>query len=456
MSKNSQYITNSRGNRPLFKISLFILILILMLLSFGAGLYMAAQNDLAREVAREEAVYLGKLIGKYSEPEKGKIQQDINFELYWDLWDTLKENYVDSGEITDKKLFYGSLKGMTEAVGDPYTVFMDPQKSREFEESMTGTFEGIGAEVGIKDEILTIIAPLEGMPAEEAGLKAGDKVLEVDGESTEDMTLDEAVNKIRGEEGTEVVLTIFRKGEKESREISITRGVIHVNSINTKMREDGIYEIEVTNFNSDTLNLFNKAVEEALDKKAKGIILDLRNNPGGYLTTSIEVASEWVESGLILSEKFSSGEDNEYKALGRARLSNIPTVVLVNLGSASASEIVAGALQAHDKAVIIGEQTFGKGSIQSLSTFGDGSSAKITVAKWFTPGGRSISEEGIAPDIKVEYTLKDYENENTPQKDKAIEVLNKIIAGEMSPADFNTDNSVQATSTQATTTQKNN
>ncbi len=457
MSKNSKYIVRTRGKHILLSVSFFILVLVLLLFSFGAGLYMAGKNEVARDLARKEAIYAGKLMGKYSEPEEGKIQQDIKFDLYWDLWDTLKEKYVDSKEITDKQLFYGSLKGMTEAVNDPYTVFMNPQKTQKFEESMTGTFEGIGAEVGIKNDVLTIIAPLDGMPAKKAGLKAGDKVLEVDGESTKKMTLDEAVNKIRGEEGTEVVLTILREGEKESREVSITRGVIHVKSVQSTWLKDGVFKIEISNFNSDTLTLFNKKAKEALNKQAKGIVLDLRNNPGGYLSTSIEIASDWVENGLILSERFGNGEVNEYKARGMSRLDDIPTVVLVNRGSASASEIVAGALQAHNEAIVVGEQTFGKGSIQSLSTFGDGSSVKITVAKWFTPGGRSISEEGIAPDIEVEYTLEDYEKDRTPQEDKAMEVLDKMTKGELSPEDFDIATSAPATSTPATSTlEKNN
>jgi len=401
-----------------------------MLVSFASGLYLAGNNEVMEDLAKKEAIYLGKVLGKYSEPNQGQIQQDVDFDLYWNLWDTLKEKYVDGEGVTDKKLFYGSLKGMTEAVGDPYTVFMNPQKNREFQESMSGTFEGIGAEVGIKDEVLTIIAPLEGMPAQKAGLKAGDKVLEVNGESTKDMSLDEAVNKIRGEEGTEVTLIILRNGENETREITITRGVIQVKSIKTNLREDNIYEIEISNFNDDTLNLFNEAIGEILKEDPRGIVLDLRNNPGGYLDTSVEVASEWVETGVIVKEKFGDGESSDYKARGRARLAGYPTVVLVNRGSASASEIVAGALQDQEEAIIVGEKTFGKGSVQNLNRFGDGSAVKITIAKWLTPEGRSISEEGIEPDIKVDYTLEDYEADKTPQKDRAIEVLNKLINGE--------------------------
>lgn len=427
---SSHYVVQERGSRILFRVSITILILILMLISFGSGLYFSGKDQVMEDLAKEEAIYLGKLTGKYSEPEKGAIQQDIDFNLFWELWDSLKTRYVDQDEITDKRLFYGALKGMTEAVGDPYTVFLDPQKTRSFNESMSGTFEGIGAEVGIKDGVLTIIAPLAGMPAEKAGLKAGDMVLAVNEEPTKDMTLDEAVNKIRGEEGTDVTLTILSQDSEETKDLTITRGVIKVDSVKTEILNGNIYKIEISNFNDDTEMLFNKAVEEIISKDIKGIILDLRNNPGGYLDTSVEVSSEWVEEGAVVIERFSDGSDKKYEARGMARLKDYPTVVLVNMGSASASEIVSGALQDYGEGIILGEKTFGKGSVQSLEPFSDGSSVKITVAKWLTPNGNSISEEGISPDIEVEYTLEDYKEDKTPQMDEAIKTLNKMINGE--------------------------
>jgi carboxyl-terminal processing protease len=268
------------------------------------------------------------------------------------------------------------------------------------------------------------------MPAEKAGLKAGDMVLAINEESTKDMMLDEAVNKIRGEEGTDVTLTILSQDSEETRDITITRGVIKVDSVKTEILEGNIYKIEISNFNDDTEMLFNKAVEEILSKDIKGIILDLRNNPGGYLDTSVEISSEWIEEGPVVIERFSDGTEKNYEARGLARLKNYPTIVLVNMGSASASEIVSGALQDYEEGVILGEKTFGKGSVQSLEPFSDGSSVKITVAKWLTPNGVSISEEGISPDIEVEYTLDDYKEEKTPQMDEAIKTLNKMINGE--------------------------
>ncbi len=403
--------------------SLIILAIVLIFVGYGAGLYSAGQSEVVREMAKKEAVYLGKILGKYNQPQKGILTQDIDFDLFWDVWGVLEREYVDRDKLNEKEMFYGALKGMVNAAGDPYTVFMDPKLALEFEESMTGTFEGIGAEIGIRKEILTIIAPLSGMPAESAGLRAGDKVYAIDGESTAGISIDEAVNKIRGPKGTDVILTISRNGLGAAEDITITRGTIIVKSVNTELRDDNIFVIELSNFNNDTMGLFNKAVNEIIKNNPRGIILDLRNNPGGYLDTAVEVASEWVEDGVIVSEAFDDNNKDEFLARGRARLKDYKTVVLVSQGSASASEIVAGALQDYEKAVIVGMQTFGKGSVQTLEEFKDGSSVKITVAKWLTPKGNYINKEGITPDEEVDLTLEDYEEGLDPQLDKAVELL---------------------------------
>jgi len=415
---------NIQNKGKLKKLLGIFVILLLVLLSFLAGLFFSGKNEVLKEMAKKEAIYIGKVIGLYSEAKPGILSQDINFDLFWETWDALKRDYVDQEKLDDKKMFYGALKGLVASVGDPYTVFMDPKVTQEFSEDMAGTFDGIGAEIGIKNEVLTIIAPLPDMPAEKAGLKSGDKVLAIDGESTAGIFIDEAVNKIRGQKGTDVVLSIFREGFEEYKDITITRGTIVVQSINTKFLENNeIFLLEISNFNSDTEFLFNKAVREILDSNAKGIILDLRNNPGGYLDTSIEVASEWVDDNIVVIEKYSDETQTDHLSRGRPRLAEIPTIVLVNQGSASASEIVAGALQDYKKAVILGEETFGKGSVQSLESLKDGSSIKITVAKWLTPSGRSINDEGIMPDETVELTLEEYNEDKDSQMDKAIEII---------------------------------
>ncbi len=429
--KNSSKMGIKNSN-ILVKAFLIMFILFLMIFMFIAGMYLPGKSEIIRELAKNNTLYIGEVLGTYSEANN-KIEQNVNFNLYWDVWDELKKEYVDKGKIDEKQLFYGSLEGMVNALNDPYTVFMNPEENTNFKESMSGEFEGIGAEVGIKDNVLTIIAPLDGMPAEKAGLKSGDKVFNIDGESTKNMTLNEAVTKIKGEKGTNVVLTIFRKSSNETKDITITRGVITLKSVKTTIRDDGFFIIKIINFNNNTLDEFNKAVQEVILKKPKGIIIDLRNNPGGYLDTAVEVASEWVEDGPVVIESFgksSQKDDILYKARGIARLKDYPTVILVNQGSASASEIVAGAISDYNKGVIVGTQTYGKGSVQTIKDFQDGSSVKVTIAKWLTPNGVSISEKGIEPDVIVDYSMEDYQNNKTPQMDKAIEVLNKIIDGE--------------------------
>lgn len=409
--------------RIIKKIALAVLILILIVASFGAGFYLPGRYEVMRELAKKEAVYLGKVLGKYSQPGPGILAQDVNFDLFWDVWDTLKREYVDKEKLNEKEMFYGALKGMVESTGDPYTVFMDPKTAQEFAESFTGSFEGIGAEIGIRNEIVTIISPLAGSPAEKAGLKAGDKIYAINGESTAGFSIEEAVRKIRGPKGTEVTLTISRDGMEKAEDIIIKRDVIVIKSVKTELKDNKIFVIEVSSFNDDTRNLFEKAVNEAIKTNPKGIVLDLRNNPGGYLETAVDIASEWIDKGIVVTEEFSSTNKNEFESRGRARLKDYPTVVLVNQGSASASEIVAGALQDYGKAKIIGMKTFGKGSVQTVDDFKDGSSIKITVAKWLTPQGHYINEQGIKPDIEVDMAEEDYNAGKDPQMEKAIEEL---------------------------------
>ncbi|MDO8261294.1 MAG: S41 family peptidase, partial [Candidatus Magasanikbacteria bacterium] len=340
-----------------------------------------------------------------------------------EVWDRLEENYVDQDKISEKEMFYGALQGLVASLGDPYTIFMDPKVSKEFDDDLSGTFEGIGAEIGMKDDILTVIAPLPETPAEKAGIKAGDKIFAINGESAAGLSVSQAVEKIRGPHDTEVILTIVHNGFSKPEDIKIMRSVIVVKSIKTELRKDGIFVITVTSFNDDTKELFDKAVLEAFQSNPKGVILDLRNNPGGYLDTAIEMASEWVEDGTIVSEKYSDDNKIEHSSRGRAMLKDIKTVALVNQGSASASEIVAGALQDYGKATIIGRQTYGKGSVQSLINLEDGSSLKVTIAKWLTPKGRSINDEGVAPDYDVDFSNEDYEADLDPQMDAAVSFI---------------------------------
>lgn len=406
------------------RLSLIILAILLLATSFASGLYVAGKSEAAMELARKEVEYTGKVLDKYGLPRKNELSQDVSFDLFWDVWDTLKKEYVDKNKLNEKEMFYGAIKGMVASVGDPYTVYMDPMVAQEFANDLAGTFDGIGAEIGIRNEVLTIVAPLSGSPAEKSGLHAGDKVLAINGTSTAGITVDEAVSQIRGPKGTQVTLTILREGFTATKDITITRDKIIVKSINTEMK-DKVLVIKVSNFNDDTSDLFAKAVQQAVKENPKGIILDLRNNPGGYLETAIDMASAWIEEGVIVSEQFSDDKKNDFLARGKARLKDFRTVVLVNQGSASASEIVAGALKDNKKATLVGEKTFGKGSVQTLDEFKDGSTIKVTIAKWLTPNGDNINEQGIKPDIEVELKPEDYDQGKDPQMDKALEILNK-------------------------------
>jgi len=394
-------------------------------LSFSAGLVFANKNTIIAKLAEKETNFTGQLIGKYSKAKNAKLSADVDFNLFWDVWDLLHKDFVQQDKLNDKELFYGAISGMVAAASDPYTVFMNPLQSNEFSNDLAGTFEGIGAEIGIKKNELTVIAPLPESPAIKAGLRAGDKILAIDKAATQGMTVDQAVSKIRGAKGTEVILIINREGFEKPKEFKIKRDIIVVKSVKSEMRADKIFVVTISNFNNDTEALFNKAVSQAVETNPKGIILDLRNDPGGYLDTAIEVASEWIEDGVVVTEKFSDQKKNEYLARGLARLKDFRTVVLINQGSASASEIVAGALQDTGKATVVGMQSFGKGSVQVLENLNDGSAVKITVAKWLTPKGNNINEQGIKPDEQVDLTDKDYQDNKDPQLDKAVEILNK-------------------------------
>ncbi len=402
--------------------SLFIVVAIIAS-AFVGGFYIG-KNEREIVVVNEkgEPLESGEVDIRPSEV-KFYLSRDVDFDIFLDVWNMLKERYVDQ-PVSETKLFYGALSGMVSVLDDPYSVFMEPKISEEFTESLNGRFEGIGAEIAIKHDVLTVVSPLDGSPAEKAGLQAKDSILKIDDVSTEKMSLNEAVNRIRGEKGTQVVLSVLHEGESEIVDIPITRDTIKVKSVKWEMKEDGIAYIYMRNFNTDTTSLFNSISKEVIEKDPKGIIFDLRNNSGGFLQTAIDVASAWVEDDLIVSER-SNDRYKEYQSHGKPILKGIPTVVLVNGGSASASEIVAGALQDYGLAYIIGEQTFGKGSVQVLEELPDGSSVKFTIAKWYTPLDRSIDEEGITPDEEVELTEEDFSEYRDPQLDRALEYLSE-------------------------------
>lgn len=408
---------NKQPNNLNRNVSIVILSLICVGTAFFAGFSFGTNNQDSS---------LGSLVNeRFTAQERTK---DIDFNLFWSAWDYLQKEYVDGGNLTEKDLFYGAMRGLVGATDDPYSSFLSPEEAREFEEDLSGSFEGIGAEIGIRDNVLTIISPLEDMPAIKAGLQAGDKIYAIDGEDTTGISIEAAVKKIRGPKGSDVTLTIGRSEEDKPMEIVITRDRVVVKSIIVTFREeDGVAVIRVANFNGETRTAFAQAVDQVLIEKPKGLILDMRNNPGGYLETAVAMASYWVDSGPIVIEEFGDGRRDEHQAIGNSPLADFKTVVLINQGSASASEIVAGALRDYEKALLVGKKSFGKGSVQALKPLKDGSIMKITTAKWLTPNGSYIHDEGIMPNIEVDRTMEDREANLDPQFDKALEELKAMF-----------------------------
>ncbi|MEX0748473.1 MAG: S41 family peptidase [Candidatus Saccharimonadales bacterium] len=355
------------------------------------------------------------------ETENQQLPEDLNYDSVERVYDLLRKNYA--GELSETELIEGMKSGLVAASGDPFSEYLNQAAANELEQSLQGEFSGIGAEIGIRQEQLVVIAPLDGTPAAQAGLRAGDMIVGIDGEDTTRMSVHDAVVKIRGEEGTEVVLTIARSGQSLE-EITLTRAVIEIPSVESELLEGDVAYIELVRFGEDSADRFREAAHKMKAAGAESIILDVRNNPGGYLDVAVAITSEFLTAGTVVVEE-RRGE--KVIATERAQsggvLIGMPTVVLVNGGSASASEIIAGALQDQGVATVIGEQTFGKGSVQQLLQIGGGDILRVTIANWYTPEGENINKEGITPDEEVELTSEDFEAENDPQLDRALEIL---------------------------------
>ncbi len=379
----------------------------------------------------------GVYLGYSNRPEIGKITvlfnketqkpYPVDFSPFWTAWNLVESKYVSRGIIDSQNMVWGAIEGMVKSLDDPYTVFFPPKEAELFETSIKGQFQGIGIEIGMRDKILTVISPLKDTPAYRAGLKAGDKILKINSTSTLDMAVDEAVFLIRGKGGTEVVLTILSEGESEPREVKIVRDVIKIPTLETEQKEGGIFLIKLYNFSENSTEIFRGALREMIDSGSGKLILDLRGNAGGYLEASVDIASWFLPAGkIVVREDFGNGEEKPYRSRGYDIFKNLPFVILVNQGSASAAEIVAGALQEHKIATLVGEKTFGKGSVQELASITANTSLKITIARWLTPEGKSISDNGLMPDIEVKMTKEDIEAGRDPQMEKAIELLEKI------------------------------
>lgn len=414
-----------------FKIlrNIFI-ILSISAISYGIGYRFGQKN------VNFTSLGLGQPFNSYQIPTGSNTNHQIDLSLFWDVWDRLSVNFIKKENLDPQKMLYGAISGMVSSLDDPYTVFLTPNQNKDTKEELGGSFTGIGAQLGLKDKRIVVIAPLSGTPAEKAGIKPGDWILEIEGKTTENLTLPEAVSKIRGPKGTKVNLTILHEKEEKPVKVQIVRDTIMVKSVEWEMLNEklktnpptggekfnNIAYLKLSRFGDETDKEWETTISNIKNQRSKirGIILDLRNNPGGYLTGSIFVASEFLPLGkTVVIQENANGTKQTYTVDRQGSLLDVPLVVLVNKGSASASEIVAGALKDYKRAKIIGEKTFGKGSIQESQELPDGSGLHITTAKWLLPLGTWINGSGIEPDIKVEL------NEKEPEKDTQL-----IRAGE--------------------------
>lgn len=409
---------NIAPNRP----RTFFIYVLVAVLSFGLGWQATSFGffgDASVKVEKNSSV-LDPIL-------KTQNGNNIDMELFWAVWNELKDKYIDIDTVKDENMAYGAIKGMVKALDDPFTVFMTPEESRQFNDSLEGKLEGIGAELTVKDKNLVIVSPLRKSPAEKAGLKSGDIIYKIDGEAAAEMTLVDAIMKIRGKKGTTVTLTIVREDLDKPFDVSIVRDSIDIESVTVEKLDDDIVYISVNQFNEKTNDQFGKAISELILDEPKGLIVDLRYNGGGYLDIAVQLLSYLLPSNtsaVIIKER---GKEDEIKYTnGNPKLLNVPLVVIINDSSASASEILAGAIQDHERGVILGTKSFGKGSVQEVQNFADGSSMRLTIAKWFTPKERSIDHTGLVPDIVVEMKEEDIKKEYDAQKEAAIKYLKDL------------------------------
>ncbi len=362
----------------------------------------------------------------------------VDFAPVWKSWHVINEKFVSASTtdlVSNEDKVWGIIQGLASSLDDPYTVFLPPEDNEIFSDDISGNFSGVGMEIGIRDSIVTVIAPLKGTPAYRAGVKSGDKIVKIDDINTDRMTIDRAVKHIRGEQGTAVVLTVAREGENEFLEIEIVRDIIEIPTIDTLveggekeggLREDGVFVIQLHNFSAVSPSLFQGALRSFVESGTKKLVLDLRGNPGGFLEASVDMASWFLPIGkIVVTEELG---ENQKPRIHRSRGYDIfndtlEMIILVNRGSASASEILAGALQEHGVAQVVGETTFGKGSVQELVHITPETSLKITIARWLTPNGNSISNNGLEPDFMIELTPEDFKEGRDPQMEKAVELL---------------------------------
>lgn len=421
---------------PFSKIRTFVLIFALLILSGGIG-YRLGERRVRVSITSDKRVIIN---------QNAPDAVAVDFSLFWDVWQRLRRDFIDRTSIDTQKMVWGAIAGMVNSLDDPYTTFLPPKENKEFKEDLGGAFEGIGAQLGMKDGHVIVIAPLKASPADKAGIRSGDWIVKVNSEETINWSVQQAVTKIRGPRGTTVTLNILHDTDQKPMDIMITRQTISVPSVESWIKSandikeisglaqsskishalEKIAYLRLSRFGDHTNEDWDKAVIDIVRAKQtngsiKGLIIDLRNNPGGYLEGSVFIASEFIKSGTVVSQVNSDASKQDFPVTRRGKLLDIPLVVLINKGSASASEIVAGALRDYKRATIVGETSFGKGSVQTPQELRDGSSIHITTGKFLLPKGDWIHKKGVAPDVMVE--MKDFDATRDAQLAKAVELL---------------------------------
>jgi carboxyl-terminal processing protease len=394
---------------------------------FGAGVYAGIEKNLwnSEASAQTGSSTITFTLGADTQPS------NVDMGQFWKAWNLLEQNYVpthtSSTIPTTQARLYGAIEGLTNSYGDPYTVFMPPSDAQVFQQDISGEFDGVGMELGTKDNKLVVVAPLKGSPSEKAGVLSGDVVLAIDSKPTDGLAVDDAVKLIRGKKGTTVTLLIGRVGQSQPLSIPIVRDTINIPIVNNFKRSDGVYEIDLYSFSANSADLFRSALRDFFTSGSTKLLLDLRGNPGGYLEAAVDMASYFLPVGdVVVTEDFKGKQDNiVHRSLGYNVFQNkkLTMAILIDQGTASASEILSGALQQHGVAKLVGTRSFGKGSVQELLDLGGGAELKVTVARWLTPNGSSISDGGLTPDIQATTTQQDVATGKDPQKDAAIEYL---------------------------------
>lgn len=403
----------SRGKSPFlnFFIQFFFVAIVFFVLGFSLG-----QKNLA--IKRHGFIPQITVVNQQS-----VANQQLDFSLFWKVLETLPQKYLDKSAIDSQRILYGAISGMVRSLGDPYTVFLDPKQNEAIKSELAGSFEGVGIQIGYdKEKRLVVIAPLSGTPAARAEIRARDLILKINDKVTFDMTLPEAVDLIRGPAGTRVRLVLQHQGDDKTYEREIERAKIDVKSVELSFKDNNIAYVKVTRFGEKTDSEWDNAVSEIEKKKARGIIVDMRNNPGGLLASAIHLSADFI-SGTVVKQQFSDSSVQSLSADHSGKLLRTPLVALVNGGSASASEIFAGAIQDNGRGKVVGEKTFGKGTVQDVVDYAGGSGLHVTIAKWLTPKGKSINGDGITPDVIIEEPENRQPDERDPQLEKALELL---------------------------------